>query len=342
MKQDGRKLSKSARENLQKIAITRVQSGESPETVIASLGLSESTIYRWLARYRSGGWDALIDKKGKGGGRPGKLNAQQIKFIYQAVTSGDPRQQCFDFALWTRELIVQLIWNKFKIKLSRWSVGRLLAQLGLSCQKPIKRAYQRNPEKVERWLKRQYPQIKAFAKKKNATIYFADEAGIRSNHQSGTTWGKVGETPEVISNGNRVSLNMISAVSPKGHMKFMVIDGRFNAGVFIDFIKRLIAGATSPIILIVDGHPAHKAKKVKEFLKTIRDRFRMFFLPPYSPDLNPDELLWNDLKSNIIGRKVANSKNDLKSMTVSGLRRIQKKKGRVASYFKKESTSYAA
>lgn len=342
MKQDGRKLSKSALENLQKIAITRVQSGEHPERVIESLGLNAVTIYRWLAKYRNGGWDALKVHKGKGGGRPRKLTSKQIKFIYSAVTGGDPRQQSFDFALWTRELVAQLIFKNYKIKLSRWSAGRLLTQLGLSCQKPIKRAYQRDPEKVDRWLKKQFPQIKAFAAKKSATIFFADEAGIRSDHQSGTTWGKIGETPEVIANGNRVSLNLISAVSPSGRMKFMVIKGRFNAGVFIDFIRRLIEGATKPVILIVDGHPAHKAKKVKEFVKTISDKFRMFFLPPYSPDLNPDELVWNDLKSNIIGRKVANSKSELHTMTVSGLRRIQRKKGRVASYFRKKSTAYAA
>ena len=342
MKQDGRKLSKSARENLQKIAISRVQDGEHPETVIESLGLSASTIYRWLSKYRAGGWNGLKDQKGKGGGRPRKLSASQIKFVYKAVTGGDPRQQSFDFALWTRELVAQLIWREFRIKLSRWSAGRLMNQPRLSCQKPLKRAYQRDPEKVDRWLKKQYPQIKSFAKKNNATIYFADEAGIRSDHQSGTTWGKLGETPEVISNGNRFSLNMISAVSNSGHMKFMVINGRFNADVFIDFIKRLLAGSTKPIVLIVDGHPAHKAQKVQKFIKSVADKFRMFFLPPYSPDLNPDELVWNDLKTNIIGRKVAHSKKDLETMAISGLRKIQKTNGRVASYFKKESVAYAA
>ena len=117
-------------------------------------------------------------------------------------------------------------------------------------------------------------------------------------------------------------MNLISAVNPRGRMKFMVINGRFNAGVFIDFIKRLIEGAKKPVILIVDGHPAHKAKKVKEFIKSISDKFRMFFLPPYSPDLNPDDLVWNDLKPNIIGRKVANSKSELHTITVSRLRRI--------------------
>jgi transposase len=212
----------------------------------------------------------------------------------------------------------------------------------LSAQKPLRRAYQQDPERVDRWLKRQFPQIKAFAKKKGATIYFGDEAGIRSDHQSAATWGKIGETPIVESNGNRSSLNMISAVSSNGRMKFMIIDGRFNSDVFIDFIKRLIEGASAPIILIVDGHPTHRSNKVTNFIKTIKDKFRMFFLPPYSPDLNPDELVWNDLKSNIMGRKVANSKAELRLMAIGGLRRIQKKKSRVRAYFRKDSVSYAA
>ena len=342
MKTDYRKADPSVLEHTRLLAVKRVQNGESPEEVTRSLGLSRPTIYQWLAKYRNGGWDALKVKKGKGGGRPGKLKAKHIKFVFEAVTGGDPRQQSFPFALWTRDLVKKLIWKKYKIKVSRWSVGRLLKQLGLSAQKPLKKAYQKDPHKVDKWLRYQYPQIKAFAKKKNATIYFGDEAGIRSDHQSGTTWGEVGNTPIVESNGQRVSLNMISAVSPKGEMKFMVLPGKFSAQVFIDFIKRLIEGATTPVILIVDGHPAHKAKKVKAFIKSLKDRFRMFLLPPYSPELNPDELVWNDLKSHDLGRRVANNKKELKAMALAGLRRIQKQSGKVESYFKSKTTSYAA
>lgn len=339
---DYRKAAPKTLEHIRILAVQRVQNGESPEVVSASLSLSRPSIYQWLAKYRNGGWKALEVIKGQGGGRPGKLKAKHLKFIYNAVTSGDPRQHKFKFALWTRDLVRQLIWNKFKIKLSKWSVGRLLHQLGLSPQKPLKKAYQKDPQKIDKWLKRQYPQIKSFAKKKNATIYFADEAGIRSDHQSGTTWGEVGVTPVVSSNGSRVSVNMISAVSAKGKMKFMIIPKRFSADVFIDFIKRLVDGATNPVILIVDGHPSHKAKKVKNFIKTIKDKFRMFFLPPYSPELNPDELLWNDLKSHDLGRRVANSKDELKEMAIKGLRRIQKQKGKVESYFQSSTTSYAS
>lgn len=342
MKTDYRKTTPSVLEHTRTLAVKRVQNGESPEAVTASMGLSRPSIYSWLAKYRAGGWDALKVKKGKGGGRPGKLKAKHIKFIYEAVTGGDPRQMKFPFALWTRELVQKLIWRKYKIKFSLTSVGRLLKQLGLSPQKPIKKAYQKDPEKVKKWFRYQYPRIKAFAKKKKATIYFGDEAGIRSDHQSGTTWGEIGNTPVVESNGQRVSLNMISAVSPKGEMRFMILKKRFSADVFIDFIKRLIEGARHPVILIVDGHPAHKAKKVKAFVKSIKDQFRMFFLPPYSPELNPDELVWNDLKSHDLGRRVAENKDDLKVMAMAGLRRIQKKKGKVQSYFRAKTTAYAA
>lgn len=342
MKIDGRKITKDAREHTRKIAIQRVHSGECPEEVIASLGMSRSTIFDWLAKYRSGGWNALKDNKGKGGGRPKKLSGSQIEAVYKAVTSGDPRQQCFDFALWTRELVAQLIQKKFGIKLSKWSVGRLLSQLGLSPQKPLKKAYQKSPELVEKWLKKQYPQIKAQAKKHGATIYFADEASVRSDHQSGTTWGKVGETPTVVSNGSRYSVNMISAVSATGRMKFMIIESRFNTEVFIDFMKRLIKDHEGPVFLIVDGHSAHKSMKTQNFVKASEGKIRLYHLPPYSPELNPDELLWNDLKSNIIGRKVADSKQNLVQMVRTGLMRLQKLKGRIASYFQAKLTSYAS
>ncbi len=342
MKIDYRKVDPKTLEHTRILAVKRVQKGESPTAVASSLGVSAPSIFSWLAKYRNGGWDSLRVIKGQGGGRPGKLKAKHIQFIYKSVTGGDPRQYRFSFALWTRDLVKQLIWKKFKIKLSRWSVGRLMHQLGLSPQKPLKRAYQKDPVKVDRWLKKQFPQIKAFAKKNNATIYFGDEAGIRSDHQAGTTWGEIGITPIVDSNGARVSVNMISAITSTGKMKFMIIKKKFSADVFIEFIKKLIEDNKMPVILIVDGHPVHKSAKVKNFIKTIKDRFRMFLLPPYSPELNPDELVWNDLKNNDLGRKVATNKEDLKKLAISGLKRIQKQKGKVESYFKSKHTSYAA
>jgi transposase len=166
-----------------------------------------------------------------------------------------------------------------------------------------KRAYQQKPDAVQKWLQEAYPQIKQLAQKKKALIFFGDEAGVRSDHHAGTTWAQKGKTPVVSSTGARFGLNIISAVSAQGEFRFMTVKGRVNAAQFMDFIKRLLHGSARTIFLIVDGHPVHKAKSVARYIETVKDRFQLFFLPPYSPELNPDERVWNDLKNNAVGRQ---------------------------------------
>jgi transposase len=320
--------------------IESVQSGEHPADVARILGVRRQVVYKWLAMYRAGGWDAIKAKTIPG--RPQRIDARAMKWIYETVVSKNPLQLKFAFALWTREMIRTLILRKFKIELSLASVGRLLAQLGLSVQRPLRAAYEQNPELVETWLKKDYPRIKARAKREGATIFFADEAGIRSDHHTGTTWGAVGQTPIVRTTGRRVSCNMISAVSAKGQMCFMVMSGRFNAGVFIEFLKRLIAGRTQKIFLIVDGHSSHHAKKTKLFVESVKKRLELIFLPPYSPEMNPDELVWNHLKNHNIGRMIIEGKEDLVSAVRSVLHSLSKTPDKIRAFFQKPSLRYAA
>ena len=337
---DARKLSHKTLEEIRIRAVKQVQSGESPEVVIAALGLSRTCIYSWLAAYRSGGWDALKAKNISG--RPKLISPKQMAWIYKAVTGGNPRQYCFEFALWTRGLVAELIKKKFGIKLSLTSVGRLLSQLGLTCQKPLFKAFQQNKEAVEYWLEREFPRIKKMAAKIGAKIFFGDEAGIRSDFHAGTTWAPKGKTPVIETTGQRFSVNMISAVNSKGEMRFMVSDTGINGVVFIEFLKRLISDIKEPVFLIVDGHPTHRSKKVKEFVESTKGKLGLFYLPGYSPELNPDEFVWNELKSHIIGRKVVTSKSELKSKAIGGLRSIQRRPEKVKSYFQAKHTSYAA
>lgn len=337
---DARRLTHQELTELRKRGVTAVQEGESPEDVAAILGVDRSTVYGWLALYRSGGWDAL--NAGKRGGRKPKLNAKQLSWIYGAVTMKDPRQFKFAFALWTSEIVGKVIQKKFGIKLSRASVCRLLNQLGLSAQRPLWRAYQQDPAKVERWLQEQFPAIRAKAKREKAEIWFGDEAGIRSDAHAGTTWGKRGKTPIVSTTGARFGLNIISAVSRQGHFRFMCVKGRVNGGVFIEFLRRLLHGADRKVFLIIDGHPTHKAKKVKQFVETVADRLELFLLPPYSPELNPDELVWNDLKNNGIGRKVITGPEQMKREVLSFLRFLQKTPARIRSYFQEPHVAYAS
>jgi transposase len=239
-------------------------------------------------------------------------------------------------------MVGQIIYQRFEIKLSKASVCRLLGQLGLTPQRPVWRAYQQNPEAVQKWLEEEYPRIQRLARKEKAMIFFGDEAGVRSDHHAGTTWAAKGKTPVVSSTGARFGLNLISAVSAQGEFRFMVLRGRVGAAQFIEFIKRLLHGMPCLVFLIVDGHPAHKAKMVTRFIETVKDRFRLFFLPPYSPELNPDEGVWNDLKNNAIGRQAIHSREHLHGAVISHLRFIQKSPDRVCSYFNSETTKYAA
>jgi transposase len=239
-------------------------------------------------------------------------------------------------------MIAKLIVKRCGVRLSLASVGRLLAQLGLTCQKPLWRAYQQDGSRVEQWLKSEYPRIRALAKREKAEIYFEDESGVRSDFHSGSTWAARGQTPVVRVTGQRFSLNMISAISPRGALRFMVVKGGVGAQVFIQFLKRLMHGQRRPVFLIVDGHPAHRSKLVKAYIESLAGKLRLFFLPPYSPELNPDELVWNDVKNNVVGRSRHDGPEDLRRAVLGRLRFLQKRPDRVRSFFQAPETRYAA
>jgi len=336
--QDGRKLSPKTLEEIRTRAVQRVQEGESPETVIKALGFSRACIYNWLARYRTGGWHAL--KTGSRTGRPKKLGGKQIAWIYKTVVDKDPLQMKFNFALWTRSMVGILIKRKYGIELSESSVGRLLRQLGLSCQKPLYRAYQQNPEIVKQWKEEVFPEIKKKAKKVGATIYFQDESGIRSDFHSGKTWAVKGQTPVIVATGARFSLNMVGAISTRGQFRFMVVKGSVTADKICDFLDNLMHNAEKPIFLIWDGHPTHRSKKVKDHIASFDGKLEVYVLPSYSPELNPIEQAWNNVKGQGIGRRIVFGPDQLKSVVLSQLRKLQKLPATVKSFFRHPECAY--
>jgi transposase len=337
---DGRKVSHKALEEIRIRAVARVEAGESPEVVIRALGFTRPRIYEWLAKYREGGIESLRAKPVPG--RPPKLKGWQLRWIRKTIVEKNPLQLRFEFALWTRSMVRALIRLRFGVRLSEVSVGRLLRRLGLSPQRPLRRAYQQDPIRVQRWLEQEYPKIKALAKKEGAAIYFGDEAGVRSDFHSGTTWAPVGRTPQVPATGARFGFNIVSAISARGRLRFMVFEDKLNGPRFVEFLKRLLHKSRRPIFLIVDGHPAHRAAFTKKFLRKADGRLRLFFLPPYSPELNPDEFVWNNLKNHAVGKRIITGPEQLRNTVVRHMVGLQHDRRKVRSFFLEELVRYAA
>jgi transposase len=235
-----------------------------------------------------------------------------------------------------------VIYQKYGIRLSANSVGRLLVQLGITPQKPLWRAYQQDPERVQKWVEEEYPSIAREAKRVRAEIWFGDEAGLRSDYHAGTTWGRKGQTPVVQSTGARYRLNMLSAVNRRGRMRFMLEERGLNADVVCRFLDRLMAGSSKPIFLIWDGHPMHKSRKVAETVERYEGKLRLYVLPGYSPELNPDEGVWREVKAHRLGRAGVFTFADMKSKALGALRHLARRPDKIRSLFRSKTTLYAA
>jgi transposase len=320
-------------------ALEAVRNGESPSDVARVMKVPLRTLFTWIARYRKGGDHAL--REGQRSGRPRKLDAKMMQWLYKAITLGEPRQYQLPFCLWTLALVRLLLKRKYGIELSKSGVSRLLGHLGLSPQRPIYRSYKRNPEDMKRYLDETFPGLRDKARQLGAIIYFVDEASVRSDSHRGTTWGKIGQTPEVQDSGDRFSLKLISAVSPRGDMKFSCFEGRMNGPRFVNFLKKLHSDAGRPIIVITDGASYHTSGPVKRYAAESREQVTIEHLPSYSPELNPDEQVWNHAKSRLAKRFVAN-KAEFKAALFSILLSIQRSTELILSFFQLPETKYAS
>jgi transposase len=338
-KQDGRKSSRAALTGLRRRGVASVQAGERPGDVARVMGVTRQAVRNRLSLYRAGGWDALAARRR--GGRPRKLDARAMQRVCQTVAMKAPRQLKFTFALWTAGMPARAIARKFGITLSRTSVGRLLRQMGLTPQRPVWRAYRQDAAAVKTRLQETCPRIRALAKRLKAEVFFGDEADVRPDRHAGTTWAVKGKTPVVSGTGARFGLNPVSAIGPRGELRFMVVDGRAGAPQFVAFLKRLLPGHTRPVFPIVDGHPAHKARSVARFADGAKGRLRLFFLPPCSPEPDPGEHVRNDLETNP-GRRSPAAPDLLKSAAIGRLRHLGKQPAKVRRFFDAPATCHAA
>jgi transposase len=318
-------------------AIRMLQQGYTRAEVANILNVAESSVYSWQAKFREGGLSALSTKIASG--RKCLLTDKQLLQLYKWIR-GNPRQVQFDFGLWTRKIVRDLIKREFGIDYTPQNVGKILKMLGFSPQRPVYQALEREPEKRRIWTEETFPAIQKRAAREGARIYFADEAACRTDHHGGTTWAPVGQTPAVRHIGQRERIGMISAVSLRGDLHWMVYAESMNSVLFTDYLGYLIHDIEGKIFLIADRARYHTSKATAEWLKKHEDRIELFFLPPYSPDLNPDEWVWKNVKHDNIYRVVPQEPGQLFAIASKALRELWKMPEKIRGFFADPNLSY--
>lgn len=336
---DARKLSLEVLEEkrreahrLRKRGMTRAEIGE-------ILGVHADTIGRWLKLTPN---EIGYKKPGRKMRSGRSMTDEQERRIKALITDKTPDQIKMPYALWTRKSVRELIKAQYGLDIAIRTVGDYLKRWGMTPQKPQKRAYEQRAPEVKTWLEEEYPVIKARAKHENADIYWGDETGLRNDCQHERGYAPKGKTPVIHLNAKRESINMISAITNQGKVRFRIFEGSMNADVLIDFMMRLLRSANRKVYLILDNMKVHHAKPVKEWLEQHKKMIEVFYLPAYSPELNPDEYLNCDLKAGVHSGVPARNKKELKNKTSQHMCMLQRKPSRVKKYFENENIRYAA
>lgn len=339
---DARQLSQDAQEELRLRAVDMVRAGLTQLAVAKYLQVSRAAVNGWCRRAEEGGPEALKKQK-RGNPSEGKLTGTQAAIICNIIRDNCPEQVKLPFYLWTREAVQRLVLERFGVELAVRTVGTYLERWGFTVQKPVVRVYECKEEAVQRWVSEEYPRIAARAKREGAGIWWGDETGLRSRHYTGTTYSPRGKTPTTRGSGKVFGCNLFSAITNRGELAFRIYEGTFNAAVFQDCMERLIQQAAGKkVYLILDNLRVHHAKVLKPWLEEHRTEIELFFIPSYSPHLNPDELLNHDLKANAVGRKRARNKDELITNVSAHLEGRANTPGVVAAFFHEAHVRYAA
>ena len=341
-KRDARKLSSEAQYELRCRCIRMLKQGKKQVEVASMLEVSRTSVVRWWGIYcRDGKKGLAVKTRGRRYGQNRRLDCEQERGIQRMLIDKTPDQLKLPFALWTRKAVQEAIQKHYGVHLPIRTVGEYLHRWGFTPQKPVKRAYEQQPERVRKWLDEEYPEIARKARKEGAEILWGDETGISSQDNRGRGYAPKGQTPVVYGPGKRFSAGMISAINNQGKMRFMVYEGALRVKTFLRFLRRLIRNAKQKVYLIVDNLRVHHAIKVREWIERHADEIEIFFLPAYSPEYNPDEYVNQDLKAHLRQKPTPRSDQELTSGLRSYMRRLQRKTEKIVRFFDHESVQYA-
>ena len=336
---DMRKLPAAAQEERRRQVIGLRQAGLTYGAIAAQVGLTQTGVFDICKRYAGRGAAGL--KTGPRGPEPGHgrfLDAEQEAQARDLIRRHTPDELDLPFALWSRAAVRDLIWRRFGVRLAVRTMGTYLARWGFTAQKPLRRAYEQDPAAVRRWLRRDYPEIAARAKTEGGTLFWGDgrtytSDGLRSDDVRGRSYAPRGRTPEVRVNHKRANLGLVSAVTNKGELRWMVLDGAVKAASLLRFLARLVRDVERKVFLILDRLPVHRSARVRAWLARREAEIEVFYLPGYSPELNPDEAVNGDLKQAVTGKAPARSKAQLKRAAIGHMRKLSKRPDRVRSFF---------
>ena len=342
-KKDLRKAKKPEKEAMRFLAITMYHKNITQKEISLILGVRANTVSDWVKLYKQFGNKGLKEvKRGRKKGYGKLLSSTQELEVQKMIIDKMPDQLKLPYALWTRKAIRDLIKRTYNINIAIRTMGDYLKSWGFTPQKPKKKAYEQNSKSVNKWLEEEYPKIKRQAQKENAEIHWTDETGIKNTSQYGRSYAPKGKTPVKETLAKRLSLNMISTVTNQGKVRFMTYKGTMNAQRFIIFLKRLIKGANKKLFIILDNLKVHHSKIVKKWEEENKNKIALFYLPSYSPELNPDEYLNNDLKSGIGLKQTPKNEKQMKNNVKSHMMYLQKNPKKVARFFNHKSIKYAA
>jgi len=342
--EDTRSLSGAAQAALRNRAVQAVLGGMTQAEAARVFGVHRNAVNRWIRRYREGGFPGLAEqRRGRRRGEQPALSERQQQELIALVRDSTPDQLGLAWFLWTRDAVAELLAQRYGVWLARTTVGGYLRGWGFSPQRPQHRALEQNPVAVARWLATEFPAICVQARREGGVVLWLDEMGVRSDAAAGRSWAPVGRTPVIKRTGKRFRVNMISAISNQGLLRFRLFTGSFTGAVFIDFLRRLLRDCGGrKVHLIVDGHPVHRAKLVSAWVGRHAERIELHFLPGYSPELNPVELLNHDVKANAAGRRRPRSAGELREELHGYLRRRQRQPQVLVRFFDHPTTRYAA
>jgi len=340
---DMRTLSRDARHERRVQVIRMRKAGQTYEAIAAQTGLSRTGVFNICQRHANGGVKALHDAVG--GRKKGEfrvLTADQERQVQQLIRDKTPDQIKMPYALWSRPAVSELIADRFGIRIPVRTMGTYLKRWGFTPQKPIRRAYEQSPTAVKQWMDTTYPGIAVRAKKEGGEIHWGDETGLRGDDVRGRSFAPKGETPVIRVSSKRAGLSIISTVTNKGQMRWKIFDGALNSDILIDFLRRLTKGASKKVFLILDNLRVHHSKPVKLWLAKHTEVIEVFYLPSYSPELNPDEMANADIKQAVTKLAPARTKLQLVKAASHHLRSVQKQPERIRRYFQHDPVKYAA